>query len=99
MGWVDVACLPVPEPMPDYASDQFKYLHVKDTPRDIDGSKREVNDFNPRIQLKKLFQQGCCIIKKQQEKPERERKEIEEMQNKNKAMMISTGWRLLTAKL
>jgi hypothetical protein len=58
MGWVDVACLPVPEPMPDYASDQFKYLHVKDTPRDIDGSKREVNDFNPRIQLKKLFQQG-----------------------------------------
>ena len=45
-------------PLPDYQSAKFKYLHIKDTPRDIDGAKREVNDFNPRVQLKKLFQQG-----------------------------------------
>ena len=58
MGWADVACFPIPEPIPDYKSDQFKYLHIKDTPVDIDGVKREVNDFNPRVQLKKLLQQG-----------------------------------------
>lgn len=44
--------------MPDYTSAKFKYLHIKDTPKDIDGVKREVDDFNPRVQLKKLFQQG-----------------------------------------
>ena len=58
MGWVDVACFAIPEPMPDYTSDEFKYQHVKDTPSDIDGVSREVNDFNPRVQLKKLFHEG-----------------------------------------
>ncbi|CAB4043544.1 Hypothetical predicted protein [Paramuricea clavata] len=41
--------------MPDYTSDEFKYQYVKDTPSDIDDVSREVNDFNPRVQLKKLF--------------------------------------------
>ena len=58
-GWVDAVCHRIPEPMPDYTSNKFKYLHVKDTPSEKDEAPRPVDQFNPRVQLKDLFQQGA----------------------------------------
>lgn len=55
---------PVPRPFPDYdAAPQFKYKSHSDTPilRDIlrdDGMLREIDDFNPRVQIKNLFEKG-----------------------------------------
>ena len=61
-GWVDAVCHCIPEPMPDYASNKFKYLHVKDTPIEIDEVRRPVNQFNPRVQLKCSFKEGTVNI-------------------------------------
>ena len=61
-GWVDAVCHCIPEPMPDYASNKFKYLHVKDTPSEIDEVRRPVNQFNPRLQLKCSFKEGTVNI-------------------------------------
>ncbi len=55
--WIDAVCHRIPEPMPAYTN-RYKNLHMKDTPSEIDGAPRPVNEFNPRIQLKHLFQQG-----------------------------------------
>eukprot|EP00112_Aurelia_sp_Birch-Aquarium-sp1_P004821 Seg1546.11 transcript_id=Seg1546.11/GoldUCD/mRNA.D3Y31 product="hypothetical protein" protein_id=Seg1546.11/GoldUCD/D3Y31 len=55
-GWTDVPCRRVPEPMPDYEAPDFKYLHVKETPSETGGNLRKVDDFNPRVQLKKMFE-------------------------------------------
>ena len=51
-GWNDIECSRIPEPMPDYKSERFAYLHVNKTPHEIDGIKREVNDYNPRQRRK-----------------------------------------------
>ena len=61
-GWVDAVCHCIPEPMPDYASNKFKYLHVKDTPSEIDEVRRPVNQFNPRVQLRFSFKEGTVNI-------------------------------------
>ncbi len=57
-GWVDGPCDRIPEPMPYTKSDNFRYLHINDTPAEIDGVRRPVNDFNPRVQLKNGFNKG-----------------------------------------
>ncbi len=43
-GWNETECSRIPEPMPDYDSEKFAYLHVNKTPHEIDGIKRKVND-------------------------------------------------------
>ena len=57
-GWIDCVCQRIPEPMPDYESTKYKYMHVRDTPNIVDGKPRTVDDFNPRVQLKKQYEQG-----------------------------------------
>lgn len=60
-GWIDSVCQRIPEPMPDYESPKFMYLHVSDTPITVDGKPRPVDDFNPKVQLMKQFEQ--CKVK------------------------------------
>ena len=57
-GLVNEAFRRIPEPMPDARSGNFQYLHIKKTPTEIDGVRRAVNHFNPKVQLKKWFEQG-----------------------------------------
>ena len=52
--WVGPPCSRIPEPV---HITQHKYLHVKDTPTTFHGKEREANDFNPRTNLKYLFQE------------------------------------------
>eukprot|EP00794_Sanderia_malayensis_P004486 gene4486-5081_t len=56
--FVGPPCSRIPEPVPDNSADGYKYLHVKDTPTTFHGKQREVNDFNPRTNLKNLFQEN-----------------------------------------
>ena len=56
--WVSEKCSRIPEPYPDYKSNAFKYLHIKDTP----DKKREVDDYNPRVQLTKCFESGVVNV-------------------------------------
>lgn len=46
----------VPQPVPEPGT--MHYKHVSDTPTEIDDNVREVDDFNPRIQLNKLIDSG-----------------------------------------
>ena len=55
--WVGPPCTRIPEPVPDSTADYYKYLHVKDTPATFHGKQREVNDFNPRTNLRYLCQE------------------------------------------
>ena len=61
-GWNDIECSRIPEPMPDYKSERFAYLHVNKTPHEIDGIKREVNDYNPRVQLQRMCQENTIKL-------------------------------------
>ena len=56
--WNDIECCRIPEPMPDYNSEKFAYLHANKTPHEIDGIKRKVNDYNPRVQLQRMCQEN-----------------------------------------
>ena len=50
---------PVPRPFPDHSAlPAYHYLSHKETPIYIDGETRPVDDFQPRVQLKKLFEAG-----------------------------------------
>lgn len=62
-GWTGPPCSRIPEPMPDYESDKFKYLHVAKTPTEVDKEIRQVNDMNPRVQLKAWFAEGQLTTK------------------------------------
>eukprot|EP00794_Sanderia_malayensis_P001529 gene1529-1692_t len=56
--WNDSMCKRIPEPFPDKDSRKFKYLHFQSIPTTVDGIKRATNDFNPKVQLLKLCQEG-----------------------------------------
>ena len=57
--WVGPQLLRVPKPYPDYSRlPSYHYLPGKDTPTNVDGKKREVDDMQPRVQLKKLHKNG-----------------------------------------
>lgn len=59
---MDCACHRIPEPIPDKTSSSFKYLHAKDTPHSVDGVLRLVDQYNPRVQLKKCFEEGVVKV-------------------------------------
>ena len=51
---------PVPRPFPDYnALPEFHYSDHGNTPKFIDGKIRPPDDFQPRVQLKRLFETGA----------------------------------------
>ena len=51
-GWVGSACYKIPKPMPDYGADGMHYMSVLNTPSEIDGVCRTIDDFQPRKQVK-----------------------------------------------
>lgn len=51
-GWVGSACHKIPKPMPDYSADGMHYMSVLNTPSEINGAPRTVDDFQPRKQVK-----------------------------------------------
>ncbi|XP_070580686.1 uncharacterized protein [Ptychodera flava] len=57
---IDPVMTRVPSPMPDSQRlPEFHYLNVESTPlKNKDGSEREIDDFHPRVQLKRLFASG-----------------------------------------
>jgi hypothetical protein len=48
--WIGPSCCKVPKPYPDYTSDGFHYLDVHNTPTEVDGEARAIDDFQPRKQ-------------------------------------------------
>ena len=57
-GWVSTNCTRIPKPMPDYSADGLRYKSVLDTPLEIDGKVRSVDDFQPRKNVKEYLAQG-----------------------------------------
>ena len=57
-GWVSTNCTRIPKPMPDYSADGHRYMSVLDTPLEIDGKVRSVDDFQPRKNVKEYLAQG-----------------------------------------
>ena len=53
----------VPKPYPDHSLlPEYHYLHSSVTPLTTDGEKREIDDFQPRIQLKRALRNGSLDI-------------------------------------
>jgi hypothetical protein len=55
-GWIVSACNKIPKPMPDYSADGMHYMSVLNTPSEINGAPRTVDDFQPRKQVKDHLQ-------------------------------------------
>ena len=56
--WIDPACTFVPPPMPNESRlPEYHYKRVRDTPAQINGCMREIDDFQPRIQIKKVVKE------------------------------------------
>ncbi|XP_070539440.1 uncharacterized protein [Ptychodera flava] len=58
--WVSSPLQHVPSPMPDYTQlPNFHYIPVKNLPAlDTEGSQREIDDYQPRVQIRRLFDAG-----------------------------------------
>lgn len=56
-GWSGKPISNVPRPFPDTGSN-FQYVKYDETPLEVNGKKRETDDFQPRFQLRKLFNEG-----------------------------------------
>ena len=60
------------KPMPDYSTDGYHYFPASKTPPEMNDKEREIDDFQPRAQLKKTkmkmifktFATHLCIIEK-----------------------------------
>ena len=46
-------CQRIPKPMPDYSVPGFHYLPPNKTPSSINNKQREIDDFQPRVQIKR----------------------------------------------
>ena len=57
-GWIGRPSQRIPKPMPNYEKDGMHYLNVLDTPSEINGQARLVDDFQPRKQVKNLLESG-----------------------------------------
>ena len=57
-GWVGPPCKTVPKPYPNYEANGFHYLSVLETPVEVDGKDREVDDFQPRKQARDHVKKG-----------------------------------------
>ena len=55
---VSTNCTRIPKPMPDNSADGHHYKSVQDTPLEIDGKVRSVDDFQPRKNVKEYLAQG-----------------------------------------
>ena len=65
--WVGPHVTYVPAPMPDESKlPEFHYLHVRDTPLEVDGKFREVDDFQPRVQIKKSLTDGSMSLQNEE---------------------------------
>ena len=63
--WKVAPVMRVPQPYPDYRRHpEFHYKHVDTTPNNIEGIQRPVDDFNPRKQLKQMFESGSIHLSK-----------------------------------
>ena len=52
------ACTFVLPPIPDESRlPEYHYKHVRDTPAQINGCMREIDDLQPRIQIKKVVKE------------------------------------------
>lgn len=56
--WVGPPCTRIPQPYPDYEADGYHYKSVFDTPTQIDGKERAIDDFQPRKQAKDYMAKG-----------------------------------------
>ena len=50
----------VPEPYPN--NESGSYLHVSETPIMVNGKIRDIDDYNPRTQLRLLFEDGAISV-------------------------------------
>ena len=57
--WIGSACTFVFPPIPDESmQSEYHRKHVRDTPAQINGCMREVDDLQPRIQIKKAVKES-----------------------------------------
>ena len=65
--WVGPVCERVPRPYPDYEQlPPYHYKHVSETPKEINGVPRSVNDFQPRARLKEAFSTKAIGMRKEE---------------------------------
>ena len=64
--WVGSACHKIPKPMPDYSADGMHYISVLNTPSEINGAPRTVDDFQSTKQVKYHLQKLSKLKKGQQ---------------------------------
>ena len=70
---------PVPRPMPDYSvAPNMHYMNPLETPTHIDGSPRAIDDFQPRVQLRSLFESNKISLEDDESVKEFSRKFIVE---------------------
>ena len=55
--WIGPPCDKIPKPYPDYTVSCYHYMKVEDTPVEIDGKAREIDDFQPRKQANVEFKE------------------------------------------
>jgi hypothetical protein len=65
LGWAGPVCSRIPKPMPNYNSSGFHYLSVFETPVEVDGNTRPVDDFQPRKQVKDYMAQGKLVTEEE----------------------------------
>ena len=57
--WIGPACTFAFLPIPDKSRlPNYHYKHVRDTPAQINGCMREIDDLQPQIQIKKAVKEG-----------------------------------------
>ena len=57
--WVHPVCTFVLPPIPDKTRlPEYHYKHARDTPAQINGCMREIDDLQPQIQIKKAVKEG-----------------------------------------
>ena len=59
--WIGPPCSGIPASMPD-SGNKYKYRHVNDTPLKVDGKMRDVDDFQPRKQIKIAVLSGTLSL-------------------------------------
>ena len=53
--------------MPDESKlPEYHYLHVRNFPQYVDGKLREVDDFQPRVQMKKALADGTLFLQNEE---------------------------------
>ena len=56
---IQVEITPVPRSFPDISQAQsFHYCKFNETPNETEGKPRPVDDYQPRVQLRNLFNKG-----------------------------------------